>query len=400
MARIEFQHVTKVFEGNVTALEDLSLTVEDGEFLVLVGPSGCGKSTALRLIAGLERATGGVILADGEPLNELPPQERNVAVVFQNYALYPHKTVRQNLEFPLRMMKLPKRARLRKVAKVAELLGLGPFLDRSPKELSGGQQQRVAMGRAIVREPIAFLMDEPLSNLDAKLRVEIRAQIADLQQRLGTTTVYVTHDQIEAMTLGHRVGVLRNGRLQQIARSSELYDRPANVFVATFIGSPRMNVFWARLEKTEGGEVGLRCGDHRWIVPHSASANVDLEAFIGAEILAGLRPEAFHRAGEDRQGTALDVTIRAIEALGHECVIYGDCSLNLLSDDALARINGERNQAASSHLAADRTAPLTVRLPAGEALNRGDRLRLEAETERLHLFDGRGNAIARRQGTV
>jgi multiple sugar transport system ATP-binding protein len=396
VARIEFQHVSKVFEGGVTALDDLSLTVEDGELLVLVGPSGCGKSTALRLVAGLERVTDGVILADGESLNELTPQERNVAVVFQNYALYPHKTVRQNLEFPLRMMKLPKKERRRKVDEAAGLLGLRSLLDRRPKELSGGQQQRVAMGRAIVREPIAFLMDEPLSNLDAKLRVEIRAQIAGLQQRIGTTTIYVTHDQVEAMTLGDRVGILRDGRLQQVAHSQEVYDRPANVFVATFIGSPRMNVLRARLEKTNAGEVCLRSGDHRWVVPRDDSHGADLESHIGEEVLAGLRPEAFQKAAGDQQDDVLEVTVVALEALGHERIVYADCDLDVLSDEALAGIRHERDQPVREENAGEEAPPLIVRLPTGGALNRGDRARFKANLKRLHLFDCAGNAIVLR----
>jgi multiple sugar transport system ATP-binding protein len=369
VARIEFQHVSKVFEGGVTALDDLSLTVEDGELLVLVGPSGCGKSTALRLVAGLERVTDGVILADGESLNELTPQERNVAVVFQNYALYPHKTVRQNLEFPLRMMKLPKKERRRKVDEAAGLLGLRSLLDRRPKELSGGQQQRVAMGRAIVRE---------------------------LQQRISTTTIYVTHDQVEAMTLGDRVGILRDGRLQQVAHSQEVYDRPANVFVATFIGSPRMNVLRARLEKTNAGEVCLRSGDHRWVVPRDDSHGADLESHIGEEVLAGLRPEAFQKAAGDQQDDVLEVTVVALEALGHERIVYADCDLDVLSDEALAGIRHERDQPVREENAGEKAPPLIVRLPTGGALNRGDRARFKANLKRLHLFDCAGNAIVLR----
>jgi multiple sugar transport system ATP-binding protein len=403
MAQVEFRDVSKVFERDVTALDHLSLTIEDGEFMVLVGPSGCGKSTALRLVAGLETLTAGTILADGKPLNELTPQERNVAVVFQNYALYPHKTVRQNLEFPLRMMKMPRRERQRKVAEAAELLGLQKLLDRRPKGLSGGQQQRVAMGRAIVREPIAFLMDEPLSNLDAKLRVEIRAQIAELQRRVGTTTLYVTHDQVEAMTLGERVGVLRDGRLQQVSSAQELYSRPANVFVATFIGSPRMNVFLARLEKTGDGELLLQSGAQRWRLPRDDRRRSQLASHVGRKVLCGLRPEAFEQVGEKQREAILEVTVRAMEALGHERIVYADCRLDTLSDEALARIapdieetapeDAGENEARRQESAASENPPLVVRLPAGAALNRNDRLRLAADIGQVHLFDRQGHAL-------
>ncbi|MGD8396976.1 MAG: ABC transporter ATP-binding protein, partial [Candidatus Eiseniibacteriota bacterium] len=232
MATVELREVTKVFDGDVTAVDRLSLALEDGELLVLVGPSGCGKSTALRLVAGLETATAGEIRIDGEVVNGLAPQERDIAMVFQNYALYPHKTVRGNLAFPLRMMRMERAERERRIARTAGLLGLEPLLERRPRQLSGGQRQRVAMGRALVRDPRVFLLDEPLSNLDAKLRVEIRAEIAELQRRIGITTLYVTHDQVEAMTLGDRVAVLRDGRLQQVDDAQTLYDAPANVFVA------------------------------------------------------------------------------------------------------------------------------------------------------------------------
>ncbi len=395
MAEIEFQHVSKVFEGGVSALDDLSLTVADGEFLVLVGPSGCGKSTALRLVAGLEQLTDGLILADGRPLNHLTPQERNVAVVFQNYALYPHKTVRQNLEFPLRMMKLPKDERRRKVQEAADLLGLHPVLDRRPKELSGGQQQRVAMGRAIVREPNVFLMDEPLSNLDAKLRVEIRAQIAELQKRVGTTTIYVTHDQVEAMTLGDRVGVMCDGRLQQVARADEVYQRPANVFVATFIGSPRMNVFRARLEKS-GGDVRLQSGGREWTLPGEVHEAFALDPHLGRDVLAGLRPEAFEEVPQDRHENVIEAKVRAVEALGHERIVYADCDVDLLPDAALSGARPDAGRAPEQDDEPGELQALVVRLPPGGAVERGDRLRIAAKLEQLHFFDLNGNALERR----
>src|SRR5687767_13575663 len=238
MAQIELENVSKVFPGDVVALDDVSLRIEDGEFIALVGPSGCGKSTLLRSLAGLEEVTSGTISIDGRDVTDLAPRQRDVAMVFQSYALYPHMTVRQNLGYGLKVRRTPKADATRRVEEVADLLGLSELLERRPSALSGGQRQRVAMGRAIVREPKAFLMDEPLSNLDAKLRVQMRAEIAALQKQLGVTTLYVTHDQVEAMTMGDRVAVMKNGRLQQCAPPQELYDGPANVFVAGFIGSP------------------------------------------------------------------------------------------------------------------------------------------------------------------
>ena len=255
MARIALDHVEKVYGGGVKALDDLNLEVKEGEFMVLVGPSGCGKSTALRSIAGLEEITGGTISIGERVVNDLPPKDRDIAMVFQNYALYPHMTVADNLAFGLKLRHTPKAEIKRRVGEAAELLGLEPYLNRKPAALSGGQRQRVAMGRAIVREPAAFLMDEPLSNLDAKLRVSMRAALNQLHERLGTTTVYVTHDQVEAMTLGDRVCVLRDGRLQQVDTPQALFDAPVNLFVAGFIGSPAMNFVTADLVRDDGPAV-------------------------------------------------------------------------------------------------------------------------------------------------
>src|SRR5437016_4313449 len=252
MARVELEHVDKVYPGGTHALSDFTLAVDDGELVVLVGPSGCGKSTVLRLIAGLEEATAGTVRIGERVVNELPPQERNVAMVFQDYALYPYLSARGNLEFPLKMRRLRRDEMRQRVERVAGLLDITALLDRLPKQLSGGQRQRIAMGRALVREPAVFLLDEPLSNLDAKLRVQVRAEIKELQQRTRTTMAYVTHDQVEAMTLGDRVAVLDRGRLQQAAPPGELYDRPANAFVAGFIGNPPMNLFPARVALENG----------------------------------------------------------------------------------------------------------------------------------------------------
>src|ERR1700733_10761379 len=262
MARIALDHVEKVYSGGVKALDDLNLEVREGEFMVLVGPSGCGKSTALRSIAGLEEITGGTISIGERVVNDLPPKDRDIAMVFQNYALYPHMTVADNLAFGLKLRHTPKAEIKRRVGEAAELLGLEPYLGRKPAALSGGQRQRVAMGRAIVREPAAFLMDEPLSNLDAKLRVQMRAEIAALQRELGVTTIYVTHDQVEAMTMGDRVAVMRKGELQQVAEPQTLYDHPVNLFVAGFIGSPSMNMAEATVEQQNGG-YAARVGDQQ-----------------------------------------------------------------------------------------------------------------------------------------
>jgi len=294
MASVAFEGVEKVYPGGTVALSDFSLELADGELVALVGPSGCGKSTVLRLLAGLETPTRGTIRIDGRDVSALAPQARNVAMVFQDYALYPHLSVRDNLAFPLRMRGMRAAEREQHVARVAELLSLGALLERAPRQLSGGERQRVAMGRALVREPAAFLLDEPLSNLDAKLRVKVRAEIAELRRRAPTTMLYVTHDQVEALTLGDRVAVLERGRLQQVATPAELYQRPVNRFVAGFIGSPPMNFAPAR-----------------WL-PGAPS---------GDEVVAGVRPEAVALTEPGAAG-ALAGTVVQIEALGHETLVH------------------------------------------------------------------------------
>ena len=294
VASVAFEQVGKVYANGTLALADFSLEVADGELLALVGPSGCGKSTVLRLLAGLEAPSAGVIRIGGRDVSALPPRERNVAMVFQDYALYPHLRVRENLDFPLRMRGLSKAERASRVARVAELLALGALLERWPRQLSGGERQRVAMGRALVREPAAFLLDEPLSNLDAKLRVQVRAEIAELRRRTATTMLYVTHDQVEALTLGDRVAVLERGRLQQLATPHELYRRPANRFVAGFIGSPPMNFLPARL------------------LP-GARASGDLTA--------GVRPEGVSLVEADAPD-ALAARVETVEVLGHETLVH------------------------------------------------------------------------------
>ena len=315
MARLILERVEKVYPGDVRALAPCSLEVADGELLVLVGPSGCGKSTVLRLIAGLEAPTGGTLHLDGRDVTALDPRERNVAMVFQDYALYPHMTARKNLEFPLRMRKITARDRDARVARVAAVLGLASLLDRLPKQLSGGQRQRVAMGRALVRDPAVFLMDEPLSNLDATLRTQVRAEIKTLQRRTGTTTVYVTHDQVEAMTLGDRVAVLRHGVLQQVATPAALYAAPTNVFVAGFIGNPPMNLFPTTLARRADG-VAARVGTQ------TTSVGPDAGFPCGVPLTAGIRPEGV-RLVPAEAGT-LGATVAHVELLGHETLVHAD----------------------------------------------------------------------------
>ncbi|HEY7879654.1 MAG TPA: sn-glycerol-3-phosphate ABC transporter ATP-binding protein UgpC, partial [Streptosporangiaceae bacterium] len=296
MAEILLDQVNKVYPGGVKGVDDLNLEIKDGEFMVLVGPSGCGKTTALRSIAGLEEISSGTITIGGRVVNDLPPKDRDIAMVFQNYALYPHMTVEQNLAFGLQQRKTPKDEIRRRVTEVAKMLGLDQYLKRKPAALSGGQRQRVAMGRAIVREPQAFLMDEPLSNLDAKLRVSMRASLTQLHERLGVTTVYVTHDQVEAMTLGHRVCVMREGRLQQVDTPQTLFDSPVNLFVAGFIGSPAMNFVMAGLVRDDG--LAVTFAGHRLAVPESALADKPgLDSYIGREVILGIRPSDFEDAG-------------------------------------------------------------------------------------------------------
>ncbi|MGI8551785.1 MAG: ABC transporter ATP-binding protein [Dehalococcoidia bacterium] len=319
MGRVQLEHVFKRFD-TVTAVNDLNLDIRDEEFLVLVGPSGCGKTTALRMVAGLEETTAGDILIGNRRVNDLAPRDRDIAMVFQSYALYPHMSVYDNMAFGLKLHHVPKPDILRRVNDAAHILGIEQLLQRKPKQLSGGQRQRVALGRAIVREPQAFLMDEPLSNLDAKLRVETRAQIIKLHQRLRTTTIYVTHDQTEAMTMGDRIAVMRDGLLQQLDTTQGLYDRPTNVFVAEFIGSPAMNMLKMGVA-LEGGEVTVR---HDTIsLPVSASLGQVLSSYNGKEVLIGVRPEDIR---EERvpglEMAPMNAQVDVVEPLGSEAYLY------------------------------------------------------------------------------
>jgi multiple sugar transport system ATP-binding protein len=293
---VSFSHVTKVFADGTTAVDDLTLQIGDGELLVLVGPSGCGKTTVLRMVAGLADVSAGEIRVGGRLVNDIDPSERDIAMVFQTYALYPHMTVGENIGFPLKIAKLPSAERVRRVREVARVLGLEGELERKPRQLSGGQRQRVAMGRAIVRQPQVFLMDEPLSNLDASLRFQMRAEVASLQQRVGVTTIYVTHDQVEAMTIGNRVAVMRRGEIVQIGDPQEIYDRPANLFIARFIGSPPMNLIEGKLSRDGGYAVSVGARE----VPLDPQETADGAAFapyVGRSVVVGLRPEQLEDAG-------------------------------------------------------------------------------------------------------
>jgi multiple sugar transport system ATP-binding protein len=369
MADVEFEQVRKAFGGQ-TVIPALDLQVRDGELLVLLGPSGCGKSTLLRLLAGLEPASGGEIRIAGRAVDGLGPRERNIAMVFQNYALYPHKTVRGNLEFPLRMRGMRRRERDQRVMQAARALGLEPVLDKRPAELSGGQRQRVAMGRAIVREPDVFLMDEPLSNLDSRLRVQIRAEIGALQRRIGVTTVYVTHDQVEAMTLGDRVAVMRDGVIQQIGPPAALYAHPANLFVASFLGSPAMNLFEPVFEQRDGARWMRLDGD--WIrLP---------EGIPEQGRFAGLRPEAFGAGdAKDAGGIMLRGEVEAVELLGHERIVY-------------LRTEGRMVEPVPDGIGSSEGL-LAARLTDGPTPSLGETRTLRAQAEHIHWFDAEGKAV-------
>jgi multiple sugar transport system ATP-binding protein len=397
MAQIVLDHVEKTYTGGVKALDDLSLDVNEGEFMVLVGPSGCGKSTALRSIAGLEEITGGTISIGPKVVNDLPPKDRDIAMVFQNYALYPHMTVEQNLAFGLKLRHTPKDEINRRVGEAAKMLGLEPYLKRKPAALSGGQRQRVAMGRAIVREPQAFLMDEPLSNLDAKLRVSMRAALNQLHERLGTTTVYVTHDQVEAMTLGQRVCVLRDGKLQQVDTPQKLFEAPVNLFVAGFIGSPAMNFATAELVRDDGPAVTF--ADYRIPVPAEVvAAKNGLEGYFGKKIIIGIRPSDFEDAAfADASWARIPVSAGVTEELGSEVHVIFTIDAPPVDHPSIsdaARSDGEEETEAVTALAGGRSL-WTARVSSRSTAKPGSSLELGIDTKRLHFFDAdTGLAIA------
>jgi multiple sugar transport system ATP-binding protein len=413
MATIDIDGVTKVYPNGAQAVSDLDLHVADGEFLILVGPSGCGKTTALRMVAGLEDITEGTVRIGERVVNDLTPRDRDVAMVFQNYALYPHMTVAENIGFSLSLQKVEKREVERRVKDAARILGLEEHLRRKPAQLSGGQRQRVAMGRAIVREPAAFLMDEPLSNLDAKLRVQMRAEVSRIQRRLGVATLYVTHDQIEAMTMGDRVAVMRSGRLQQCDTPQTLYDSPANLFVAAFIGSPAMNLYQAELD--ERGE-SLRLGEQSLQLPADLPQHSALASYHGKPIVVGIRPEDLADAAlessdggrhpreaedagkgphEEQNGTRLQGEVELVEALGAEKLVHFriDAARLQAGDERLS--TDEDTELSSGEIGEATTAAGVARVPPQSEIKRGERAAFRVAVERLHLFDpDTGDALA------
>jgi multiple sugar transport system ATP-binding protein len=381
MAEVVLEHLTKRYPDGFEAVKDMSLDVQDGEFVILVGPSGCGKSTALKMIAGLEDISDGELRIGDQVVNGLAPKERDIAMVFQNYALYPHMTVRENMAFPLKLAKMPDEEIDTKVTEAARILDLTEHLDRKPANLSGGQRQRVAMGRAIVRDPQAFLMDEPLSNLDAKLRVQMRTEVSRIQQRLGTTTVYVTHDQTEAMTLGDRVAVMRSGRLQQVGPPSELYNRPANLFVGGFIGSPAMNFMPGELRdgRLQGplGEIQL----HEEARARAGSAS--------GSVIVGIRPESFEDlslVGDDVRGRG--VTFRAkidlVESLGAEEYVYFEVEGTQVESEELSELAAD---AGAHEIPSSGEGQVVARLDPETKIREGDETELWLDTTKLHFFD-------------
>jgi multiple sugar transport system ATP-binding protein len=385
MAEIVFENASKQYPGGIHALRSLDLAIADGEFIVLVGPSGCGKSTALRMAAGLEDITEGRILIGGKVANDLSPRDRNIAMVFQSYALYPHLTVAENIGFGLRVRGVPRGTIAAKVHATATILELGDYLDRKPDQLSGGQRQRVAMGRAIVREPAAFLMDEPLSNLDARLRVQMRAEIARIQKMTGVTTIYVTHDQVEAMTMGDRVAVLNRGMLQQLGSPRMLYHKPVNLFVASFIGSPAMNILEGRLAETETG-LAFMIGGYRIDLPPALLARMaGLSHHVGRALVIGIRPEAVHCEvqGHD-QHRSLVGTVAFTEDLGATILVHLDIDAPPPRLDA-GRLGITEEQ---SEISLDaRAARVRTSVDGLSSFRPGDHVPIRFDLDRVHLFD-------------
>lgn len=366
MAQVEFENVRKVFDNGLVAVDDASFTVKDGELLVLVGPSGCGKSTTLRMLAGLESVTDGTIRIGGRTVNQVPPKDRDIAMVFQNYALYPHMTVYDNVAFGLKLRKYPKKDIAERVAQAAEILGIQEILDRKPKQLSGGQQQRVAVGRAIVRKPEVFLFDEPLSNLDAKLRVQMRTEIAKLHRSLGATMVYVTHDQVEAMTMGDRIVVMREGHIQQIAEPLALYNHPANTFVAGFIGSPAMNLVRGKL--VQNGRLQFSASSGAFELALGAAHSARLTVHAGTDVVLGVRPEDLYVAGTQGSPAStqtLELPLTVVEPMGNEIFAYARAG----EDTVVARVK-----------------PQSLPSP-------GSLIKLAVDVEKVHLFDSETEQI-------
>ncbi len=361
MSSVRLEHVYKRFAGGVTAVSDFCIDVADKEFIILVGPSGCGKSTTLRMIAGLEEISEGELYIDDILCNDIAPKDRDIAMVFQNYALYPHMSVFENMAFGLKLRKTPKDEIRRRVEEAAKILEIDHLLDRKPKALSGGQRQRVALGRAIVRSPKVFLLDEPLSNLDAKLRASMRTELSKLHERLATTFIYVTHDQVEAMTMGTRIVVMKDGFIQQTAAPHVLYDTPANLFVATFMGSPQMNTFEATLSE-EDGKTFINFDGFKVALPDSKGRKPEVLSYIGKEVIVGVRPEAIHDEEvflNQFADATIDATVEVVELMGHETYLYLKCE----SNNFIARVSPR------SHTKV------------------GDKIKVAFETPKLHIFD-------------
>jgi multiple sugar transport system ATP-binding protein len=393
MAGVTFDRVSKVYPDGTRAVSQMELEVEDGEFMVLVGPSGCGKTTALRMVAGLEEISEGILRIGDRTVNNVPPRDRDIAMVFQSYALYPHLTVRQNIAFGLKLRKVDKREVDRRVENAAQILGLDQLLDKKPRALSGGQRQRVAMGRAIVREPQAFLMDEPLSNLDAKLRVQVRAEISAIQRNLGTTTVYVTHDQVEAMTMGDRVAVMRKGELQQVAGPDELYERPRNVFVGGFIGSPAMNLLDARLESSNGGHEAVLGEQRIALDPELLSDRPALRSFEGRDLILGIRPEALEDAEVVTDAPAdrrLAGQVELRESLGSEIVAHVGIDARQAETEDVRELAGAlgTEPGGGAKLATEtEEAVITARFDPRSNAREGSPVEMVVDTRGLHFFD-------------
>ncbi|MCU1490417.1 MAG: sugC1 [Acidimicrobiaceae bacterium] len=388
MAPITLDKIKKVYPNGFEALHGLDLEVAEGEFMVLVGPSGCGKTTALRMVAGLEDITGGTLLIGDRVMNDVSPKDRDIAMVFQNYALYPHMTVAENIGFALKLRKMGKEEISRRVKAAAEVLGLTEWLDRKPGQLSGGQRQRVAMGRAIVREPSVFLMDEPLSNLDAKLRVQMRAEVLRIQRRLGVATLYVTHDQTEAMTMGDRVAVMRSGELQQCESPQALYDHPANLFVAAFIGSPAMNLFEAGLS-ADGNTLAL--GDQNLSLPASLyELRPGLRAYANRPVVVGIRPEHLIPSSEAAGLTVITSRVDLVEALGSELLVHFQIDAHRVQAEGTQEAQAEGLNLGQLDVHGEGVARVDPRTP----VKAGDTFRLAVDAARFHFFDAAsGQAI-------
>jgi multiple sugar transport system ATP-binding protein len=405
VAEVTFDGVSKVYPDGTRAVSDVNLEILDGEFMVLVGPSGCGKTTALRMVAGLEEISEGQLLIGERVVNQIAPKDRDIAMVFQSYALYPHLTVYDNIAFGLRLRKTPKAEIDTRVKEAARILGLEQFLDKKPRALSGGQRQRVAMGRAIVRQPQAFLMDEPLSNLDAKLRVQMRAEIAGIQRNLKVTTIYVTHDQVEAMTMGDRVAVMRKGELQQVASPQELYDEPVNLFVGGFIGSPAMNMIEATLQQRNGG-LSIKAGEQTIALDdETLNDRPALKSYVGRTIVLGIRPEDLEDAALERVAPSdkrMRARVELREALGAEVMVHFTVEARPAVTEDVRELARDVGDEATVEARAEETHTTMVgRFGPRTEVREGDIMEVAVDTRSLHFFDPEtGMAIYKEQGST